>query len=273
MDNPKKESVFKKKWILFLLFINIKATASSKIIITSIPKCGTHLLRKCIELMIRAEFKHTIYDHLVITDRDIKFKKYIIGHALPTIENIEKLKKAGFKVIFIYRDPRDQSVSMINMVKVETNWFPKLRALSFDNALSRWFAHTSELYWGENHWLNPELKNFKGIDDLYYRYLKWSDLDSDFVYVTTYEKLAGPESGGNLELQLQELLNIARHIGVKLSKRRAKRIARKIYGPKKPGRKQISSWRRYFKKHHKQEFKEIAGDLLIELGYETDFNW
>lgn len=32
-------------------------------------------------------------------------------------------------------------------------------------------------------------------------------------------------------------------------------------------------WRKYFKEEHKQAFKQVAGDLLITLGYEKDNNW
>jgi hypothetical protein len=32
-------------------------------------------------------------------------------------------------------------------------------------------------------------------------------------------------------------------------------------------------WRTEYKLEHVQAFKEIAGDLLIELGYEKDFEW
>ena len=32
-------------------------------------------------------------------------------------------------------------------------------------------------------------------------------------------------------------------------------------------------WKTHFKEAHKRVFKEIAGQLLIDLGYEKDFNW
>jgi len=33
------------------------------------------------------------------------------------------------------------------------------------------------------------------------------------------------------------------------------------------------SWKRYFTDEHKNIFKEVAGDLLIRLGYEKDNSW
>jgi hypothetical protein len=35
----------------------------------------------------------------------------------------------------------------------------------------------------------------------------------------------------------------------------------------------IGDWKNYFSEAHKNKFKEIAGNLLIELGYERDLNW
>jgi hypothetical protein len=32
-------------------------------------------------------------------------------------------------------------------------------------------------------------------------------------------------------------------------------------------------WRSYFSKEHVMSFKELAGPLLIDLGYEKDLNW
>jgi hypothetical protein len=35
----------------------------------------------------------------------------------------------------------------------------------------------------------------------------------------------------------------------------------------------IGSWRTHFNNRHKEAFKRVAGDLLIELGYEQNLNW
>jgi hypothetical protein len=35
----------------------------------------------------------------------------------------------------------------------------------------------------------------------------------------------------------------------------------------------VGDWKNYFKDDHRNKFKEIAGELLIELGYEKNLNW
>ena len=258
---------------IILLIIVLNAQAANPILITSIPKCGTLLLTECVKKIAPITLCHSESDHLVISDKDIQERKNIVGHALPTLNNLNKLREAGYKVIFIYRDPRDQAVSMIRMAK-ETTWFPHLKKMPFDNALTHWISNTSALYSNVSHWLNPELKSFGDINDLYHRYLKWEDyVDEGLVYVTTYERLAGPKSGGSEEIQVQELINIAKHIGAELSKDKAIQIARTIHGPVKPDRKKIGTWKKFFKRSHIKQFKQVAGSLLIDLGYESDLNW
>lgn len=39
----------------------------------------------------------------------------------------------------------------------------------------------------------------------------------------------------------------------------------------RPGR--TGEWKKYFKDEHKQLFKDVTGDLLVQLGYEKDNNW
>lgn len=36
---------------------------------------------------------------------------------------------------------------------------------------------------------------------------------------------------------------------------------------------QSGNWRQEFDEEVKERFKAVAGDLLIELGYEKDLNW
>jgi hypothetical protein len=35
----------------------------------------------------------------------------------------------------------------------------------------------------------------------------------------------------------------------------------------------VGDWQNHFKEEHQERFKEVAGQLLIDLGYESDVNW
>jgi sulfotransferase 6B1 len=36
---------------------------------------------------------------------------------------------------------------------------------------------------------------------------------------------------------------------------------------------QIGDWHNHFSEQHKAAFKQVAGEALIQLGYETNYDW
>ena len=121
-------------------------------------------------------------------------------------------------------------------------------------------------------WNIPELSKFHGIDCFFYAYLNW--MNQPFVYTTYFEKLVGAKGGGSAEMQLEEIINIAKFLDINLSPKNAQLIADSLFGGTGTFHEgQIGSWKKYFKPEHKNAFKQLAGNLLIELGYEQDFNW
>ena len=42
---------------------------------------------------------------------------------------------------------------------------------------------------------------------------------------------------------------------------------------KKGGKGSIGEWKKMFNQSHKEEFKKVAGSILIDLRYERDLNW
>ena len=63
-------------------------------------------------------------------------------------------------------------------------------------------------------------------------------------------------------------------MNLQISDRNLIKIANDLFGGTWSFRKgSIGSWKQYFTQEHKQAFKEVAGQLLIDLGYEKDLNW
>ena len=63
-------------------------------------------------------------------------------------------------------------------------------------------------------------------------------------------------------------------MGVDLSLQQVQEIADTLFGDTVTFRKgQIGSWRDLFTPFHKALFKEVMGEELIRLGYESDCNW
>lgn len=102
--------------------------------------------------------------------------------------------------------------------------------------------------------------------------LPW--MQQPFTYVTRFEKLVGPQGRGSREDQVKELRNIATHLHIRCSEEGIERIANNVFGGTSTFRRGvIGSWKSHFMEEHKSLFKEVAGQLLIDMGYEEDFDW
>jgi sulfotransferase 6B1 len=231
------------------------AQISEKILVTSINKCGTGLLLKCISLLTGKRRCQLAYDQwkalsqqaIDLTPSDC----ILFGHIHPTEQNIHTIVNNSLKTVFIYRDPRDYLVSLAYWVKSYPKMWPELQTLNFDKLL---------------------FMLIKNIPNNYTKLLQWRQYP--FVYVTTFERLVGTKGNGNLETQLTEIQNIARHIGIPISLLEAKRIAYTLFGNTFTFRRgKIGSWKGHFNKKHIKAFKAMAGQLLIDLGYEKNLHW
>ena len=110
------------------------------------------------------------------------------------------------------------------------------------------------------------------IDEFYRYFIPWKECDS--FCTIRFEDLVGPRGGGSLECQLKEIKKIANHLRLDVDDQVIEKVADQLFGGTETFRKgQIGSWKDHFELRHKEAFKKIAGQLLIDLGYEKDFNW
>lgn len=94
------------------------------------------------------------------------------------------------------------------------------------------------------------------------------------VCVVRFEDLVGPQGGGSQEVQLDAMRKIANYLGIYPTDGELLGIALKLFGKfitLRAG--QIGSWKSHFSEQHKKEFKRVAAQLLVDLGYERDFEW
>jgi hypothetical protein len=67
---------------------------------------------------------------------------------------------------------------------------------------------------------------------------------------------------------------VARHLGVEVEQRTMEVVEEELFGVGRTFRKgQIGGWREEFSEEHERTAREIAGPLLVELGYEADREW
>ncbi len=252
-----------KLLILFLCFTSL-LSAHDKFVLVTVPKCGSHLIVHMLNEMLEkddqrhlnSDFEGFLKEFFIAEGKGT----YVSTHQLCIPKAVDLIRKNGYKVIFVIRDPRDQLVSL--MYFNQNGYWPQLPINDFTVE-----DRITELITGERF-------GFQCYEESFIPRLGWIDLGPDITYVTTFEKLVGRRGGGSDELQMQELMNIASHIGVSLNVKKCKIIAKKAFGKDYTFRKgQIGSWKTHFTEENKALYKQYYGQELIDLGYETDFNW
>ncbi|MGB7978475.1 MAG: hypothetical protein WCF19_04860 [Chlamydiales bacterium] len=155
---------------------------------------------------------------------------------------------------FIKRDPRDQIVSLLNHYKHIHLNDPSLASIVSDDEKLLLMIRKD---------LRRETLYFKG----------W--VHSPACCTLDFSKLMGNHGGAATDLDaLGELKKIAAALKVDISDQDLYNVYKSNFGKGYSFFKgKVGAWKEYFKEEHKTAVKEEIGDLLIELGYEQDFNW
>ncbi len=184
-------------------------------------------------------------------------------HAHPQI--VEALCCPEVALFFILRDPRDVVVSHVHYVtEMEPNHahhrYYREVLRNFDERLRISILGRAE--WGA---LFPDIRQ------RFEPYLGW--MDRPEVLTLKYEDFL-VDRWATLENILDHAL--ARGFPLSYERSRAIQILEQSINPNRsPTFRQGKSgeWRECFSPEHRRLFKEVAGDLLIRLGYERDNHW
>jgi hypothetical protein len=169
-----------------------------------------------------------------------------------SLENF--LKRKNCINFFIKRDPRDQVVSLLNHFKyIQLDHKDFKKTVSDDEML-----------------LNCIQNRFR--EKIIY-FNDW--LQSPLCCILEFHKLMGSHGGAATDQDaLGELKKITKALAIDISDDHLLKIYKEHFGKGwsfYQGK--VGSWKRYFKEHHKLAIKKEIGDLLIELGHETDDEW
>ncbi len=292
--------------ILFLAlsFFN-PALAESPILLTSIPKCGTWMLEKCVQLITKKEnalfrfhnqgffrvnwaktnpYAIQIFEPTVdFLDRctTLNQNEYMIAHLSYGKPYEELLLNKKCKIIFILRDPRDQLISRIFFTYNNPVPYAGLQHLSFNELLEGYMGVGSQphqifddllqshIEYGEK----PRGKVFSHITQFYNAFLGWQS--SPLCLTVRFEDLVGENGGGSKESQLKVIKAIVKHLDIPLTEKEIQEnVVDKLFGGTFSFREgKIGCWKHGFTPEHKELFKQHGGELLIRLGYEKDLNW
>lgn len=186
------------------------------------------------------------------------------GYLPPNEKYIQILCRPGRVNFFIYRDPRDQLISHI-FYAVDMHEGHRLRAYYL--RLPDMNARITATIKG----IDEPGFEYPNVRDLYEGVFKW--LEQPGVMAIRFEELRHePRS------VIKNMLDVIRENGLEFPSPEdvlVDVVMRSIQPTKSPTFRQGRSggWREYFTDEHKRLFKEIAGDVLIRLGYEKDYDW
>lgn len=185
---------------------------------------------------------------------------------------LEIPKPENYKVFFVMRDPRDLLISYFFSVKFShspNRYVKKMRAILAPLDTEGGISYLIEK-------INADHRV------LYYTMRSWyiEGKDDKETMICRYEDLTGKN-------QLDSFDAIFCHLGLQIERKHIKKLLKrysfkKLTGGRRQGkenrhshlRKGISGdWKNHFSEHHKTLFKDILGQLLIDLDYEKNLDW
>jgi hypothetical protein len=247
---------------------------------SSFPKSGTHLLDQVLLGFSQvAPFSRRLHSFYAQYDGDTGRKRsqaetltwldslrpldVTSAHLFSAPEVLDRVCTPAFVPFFIYRDPRDVVVSHVFYV---TDMEPSHVHHAYYQSLPDFDARLKTSILG----IPDSSVEFPDIAGRFAPYMGW--LDRPEVLNLHFEDFIH-----NRQAILYRIIDhfLAR---VPLSVSRSsilEHLETSINPKKSPTFRsgKTGEWKKHFKDEHKSIFKEIAGDLLIKLGYEKDSNW
>lgn len=255
-----------RKWfvLLCLLFPLLHLVGvedqSKHILLMTLPKSGTHLLRKAVSLISKQKTDWIgLQTKRFDPEAHLRKKKAITGaHIFPLFDQIRLGYLDRFTTVLMIRDPRDVMLSFCSHLRRALFWTscPK-----FD--LDRFLTLPPEEQLRETLTFPEEYLN----PSVCFPYVElWMNEPS--VYVCRYEDLVGAKGGGSDERQFQVLTELANHIGFPRTAEEIEQIASQLYGGTwtfDVGK--IGRWESGYEPANEQLFMQLYGRYIAAWGY------
>jgi hypothetical protein len=189
------------------------------------------------------------------------------GYVEATPENVSFLTGAGRVNYFIYRDPRDMLVSHVFFA---TDMHEEHGLHEYYNSLPDIGARLKIAITG----IDRDGLHMVSIKQRYEGVFQWLDASRQKnVLCLRFEDLIN-----NRDATLNAMLDEVEKTGYQIPTPREKAISVLVEAiqPKKSrtfrsGK--TGGWREFFTEEHKKLFKDVAGNLLVRLGYEKNNDW
>ena len=241
-----------------------------KIISISIPKSGTNLIQRILTLHPQL-YRRTIptlgrRNHDLWKNWQTIFPKTKPGEIIsshfdydPELEQY-LINDASLKIIFLARDPRDIVISDMYYIlkRPDHGYHKELKAMKSESEM------LSALILGTD--------TIRPIDKQIKRFTGWI---SPQAFYAKFEDLVGEGGGGNNNTQKNTIDDLYSYLGITLSPELLDFISKNCRSAKSQTFRKgtINNWKQHFNEDIKTDFKNKAGDLLIQMGYEKDLFW
>jgi len=250
------------------------------IIANSFPKSGTHLLIQIAQAFpgtrdwgsfiasLRSSFFYRPLS-IVALNRKIKLlapAELCGAHIFYTVKTERIMKEMNVVHFFIYRDLRDVVISEAYYLTY-MNWWHRLsrhfRALTTDEERITFAIRGAQ---------NEPLKSvFPDIAQRFHWYRSW--LHDPNTFCVKYENLISDRRESAIYEMIQ---HYAKYTNSSFDHDLCFHTTLNNINPAKSHtyrQGKAGGWREVFTEQHKSIFKQLAGNLLIELGYEQDNSW
>jgi hypothetical protein len=246
-------------FFVFCLLI-CSLSAEKKVLFITVPKSGTHLLKKAAEQLCGGrvawigarQFSQPNLSQLLSRRRD----KYFISHLFSDSEAILELDPEQFTKVLLIRDPRDVILSFRNHLAHDKRWpfskqqdIPHYKALPLDNQMAEAMQY-------------PPFSPAQALPIA----AKWAS-DPQFV-VIRFEDLIGEKGGGSEAAQGETLRLIAGCMDLNLTDEKIAQVQNNLFGGTWTFHKgQIGGWHMAFSLENLTLFHTLFGSIVQDLGY------
>ncbi len=244
------------------------------------PKSGSHLLLQVLngftQIMpykyvdadpvrtIKKDGERRTADSIAASLRAVPSGVIGWGYVEASPENVAVLCQPGRVNYFIYRDPRDMLVSQVFFA---TDMHGDHGMHDYYKSLPDFGARLNVAITG----IDKDGLKMVSVKQRYDGVFQW--LEQKDVMCIRFEELIN-----NRDVTLNAMLNEVERTGYKIPTPREKALPVLVDAiqPKKShtfrsGK--TGGWKQYFTEEHKLLFKSIAGNLLVQLGYEKNNDW
>lgn len=262
-----------RKMLMFLTLFPLFGFCIDNFFYVSIPKCGTSYLGVILMELTKKGFG--IYLDYPVDNNLIELSNsqnaFPFKHLL-TQKDKEFLISNDYKIIFLYRDPRDQLISSIFWLEKQIPNHDISRIPTIIDKITKILtADKNNLY----EFTTQTIMNAISHDDWFVNfYRQIEDFPPHLLLKIKFEDLIGSKGGGNDTKQEETLIRIAEFLNICIKPNDLIKIANQWWGLSGTFRcGKIGAWKKFFTEEHIKLYKQNYEDILFELEYEKDFNW